>query len=111
MSGSGSGLGSGGGWGGESPSCETLVIRTTLSSPKFDVVASLKERDVLEVEKQGQTGPVIVRTNLGQSAGSITSGHLLRLMQCMDEGHRYVAIVMRIEGGKVEIEVRPRPTT
>lgn len=85
------------------------MIRTTISSPKAPVVETLKERDVLRVEKLAATGPVVLKTADGKEAGSITSGQLLRLMQCIDEGYRYVAIVKSIDKGKVEVEVRPEP--
>lgn len=86
-----------------------LVIRTTLSSPKPDVVKTLHEKDVLQVEKLAPTGPVVLKTPDGKEAGSITSGQLLRLMQCIDEGYRYVAVVKAVDKGKVEVEVRPGP--
>jgi hypothetical protein len=72
------------------------------------VVATLSVKDVLTVHKEGLTGPVVVKTRRGKSVGSITSGKLLRLMQCIDEGYSYVALVKAIDKGKVDVEVRPR---
>jgi len=107
---SGSGGGYGGGGGGEQPSCDTLVIRTSLSSPKPAVVGKLREKEVLKIVQEGATGPVVAKTADGKTAGSITSGQLLRLMQCIDEGYTYVAIVKAIDKGKVDVEVRPGST-
>jgi len=107
---SGSGGGYGGGGGGEELSCAALVIRTTLSSPKPDIVRTLHETDDLKIVKEGSSGPVVAKTRDGATAGSITSGQLLRLMQCIDDGYTYVAIVRSIDKGKVDVEVRLEST-
>lgn len=115
MSGSsgGGGGGGGGGSGGGPPStpkvdCSMLIFRTTLNSPKPAVIKKLKKDEVLDVVAKTTRGPVVVRTAEGEEAGSITSDQLLRLLECIEEGYSYVAIVHSISGGQVTVEIRPR---
>jgi hypothetical protein len=107
MSGSGGGGGGGGPVSPSRPDCSTLVFRTPLASPKPKVIAKLKKGDQLELIAQTAAGPAIVQTPQGEEAGSITS-RLADLLRCLDEGYKYVAIVMSITGGNVEVEIRPR---
>ena len=72
------------------------------------MVASLRVGDTMQIEKQGAAAdPVVAKTADGKLAGSITAGQLLRLIQCIDEGFTYVAIVKTIDKGRVDVEVRP----
>ena len=109
MSGGGGG---GGGGGGPSPpssiDCALLVFRTTLNSPNNQVVSSLKKNNELTIEVQSERGPVVVKNDLGQIAGSITSQQMLDLIRCIAEGFEYVAIVRNVSGGQVDVEIRPK---
>jgi hypothetical protein len=108
MSGSGGGGGGGGGGGPSKIDCSMLIFRTTLNSPKPAVVGTLKKGYALEVKAKATRGPVVVVTSSGDEAGSITGGHLIRLMECLAEDYSYVAIVQSIKSGQVEVEIRPR---
>jgi hypothetical protein len=85
-----------------------LIFRTTLNSPNPAVVSQLKARDVLQVSPKSSKGPIEAITDAGEVAGSITAGQMMRLLQCIDDGFEYVAVVLSISGGRVEIEVRPK---
>lgn len=108
MSGSGGGGGSGGP---ASPDpqvdCASLIIRTTLNSPDPAVVSKLELRDVLHVSPQTSAGPVEAITDAGEVAGSITARQMMRLLQCIEDGFEYIAVVLSVSGGRVEVEVRP----
>lgn len=102
--------GSGGGGGPATPDtqvdCVSLIFRTTLNSPDPTVVSNLKRRDVLQVSPKTSKGPIEATTDAGEVAGSITAGQMMRLLQCIDDGFEYVAVVLSISGGRVE--VRPK---
>ena len=105
-----SGSGGGGGGGPASPSrpdCSTLVFRTPLASPKPKVIAKLNKGDQLDVVAQSAAGPAVVQTRQGEEGGSITS-RLADLLRCLAEGYMYVATIISITGGNVEVEIRPR---
>jgi len=109
MSGSG---GSGGGGGPATPDktvdCASLIFRTHLNSPDPAVIPKLKRRDVLQVSPKTPRGPIEAITDAGEVAGSITAMHMMRLLQCIDNGFAYVAVVLSISGGSVEVEIRPK---
>jgi len=87
-------------------SCETLASDTTLSSPNPDVLKKLKVGDRLDVvvDKAGQR-PVVKAVYQKQEAGSITSAIITQLIECIDDGHMYVAIVRGVDGGACRVHV------
>lgn len=109
MSGGGGGSGGtgGGGGGGPSQDCSTLIFRTVLSSPKPAVVKKLSVNDRLSIDKRGDAGPAVAVTSGGEDAGSITSTKLGQMLACIDDGYKYEATVTKVNGGSVEVEVRP----
>jgi hypothetical protein len=105
MSGGGS-YGGGGGVGEDVISCSDLRFHTSLNSPVPEVVETLKPKDVLTLERRKSDGPVLAVNRKKQIAGSIAGGLLLRLIKCMESGYDYEAVVMKVTGGNVEVEVR-----
>src|SRR5688572_9757868 len=108
---SGSGGGGGGGGGGIPKSdCATLAFRTALASVVKNVVSQLKKDDELDVELQAKGQRIVIaKTKAGVIAGSITSAHLASLVDCLNKGFAFVAIVLRVSGATCEVEVRPAP--
>lgn len=108
MSGSGGGYTGGGTVTDYVDFCLAVVISTQLSSPKDDVVSSLKVGDVLQVGVQtiGGNQTIVVALYEGQVAGGITSPESNRLKQCMQEGNTYTAEVTEINAGQVKVKVR-----
>ena len=53
---------------------------------------------------------MLARTADGRTAGSITAGQMLRLLECIEGGTDYVAVVLSVTGGSVQVEVRPEGT-
>jgi hypothetical protein len=104
--------GSGSGPGGPPPpdeptTCELLVIRTNIASPDPAVLGRLRRGNELPLVASSPKGPVHAMHD-GAIAGSIVGASLMRLLDCMEQGYEYVAIVRRIEGGLCEVEVRLR---
>ena len=87
--------------------CTSIVDRTTLSSPDPDVIQGLQENDFLQLVAESQRGPLYAVTSSGETAGSITSRSLAKILRCIAEGYSYVARVKRVEGGICEVEIRP----
>jgi hypothetical protein len=113
MSGSGGGSGRIGvdGGGESSPGdCGSLVVETTLNSPVSAVVASLKKDDKLLVEVRVGSGGVnslVAKNAAGQIAGSLTPPSLIKILKCIENGFRYVAVVLNdVKGGVVRVRIQ-----
>jgi cysteinyl-tRNA synthetase len=103
---------SGSGGGGDSwreqpkDTCETLSQETTLNSPVKAVVSKLKKGDKLDVRiKKSGNVTVVEALHNGKTAGAITSSIVTRLVECIGEGHKYVADVTDVNGGACKVHV------
>lgn len=94
--------------------CERLTFRTVLNSPVPAVVRAIEaaftaNRAGLLLDIELDTKPnglqVVVATYGGERAGSITSDALLRLIECLESGSRFVGEVCDVSGARVEIQV------
>ena len=86
----------------------SIVEKTVLNSPVATAVAGLNVGDVLAIALE--THPrkrVIARASNGQTAGAITSTHLVEIIECLEGGFEYSAEVLSATGGRVEIEIAP----
>ncbi len=84
-----------------------IVEQTVLSSPVPAVVAVVSVGQVLDVLLE--TTPrkrLVVQTTGGAVAGAITSARLVDFIECIEAGFDYVAEVLAVNGGRVDIEVR-----
>ncbi len=87
--------------------CSTLSFNTTVNSPNPEVVPAIEIRQRLEIRLQGRI--VVVGIPGSQDIlGSINHTNTLRLIECMGEGHEYVAIIREIQDGLVRIHVHSR---
>lgn len=106
MSGGPGGVSTGGRGGEPELTCETLILNTVLNSPNPEVVSGLDEGDALDIKVQGKS--LIAVTQGGGIAGSITLPLMAKILECIRQGFEYVAIVKKIDGGRCDIEIRPR---
>lgn len=88
--------------------CARLFLETILSSPNPAVIANLNEGERLPLELRGERGPVVAVAPDGQVAGSITAAALADLVECIQQGFDYVAVVLSVDGGACRVQVRPR---
>lgn len=97
-----------GGSGGDNDKC-AIVERTVLNSPVSAVVSGLNAGDVLtiELETTPRNRVVAKEPKSNQVAGAITSPRLVTMIECLQDGYFYEAEVMSVQGGRIEIEVRP----
>ena len=80
-------------------SCEQ--VRTVpLNSPQPAVAATLGVNERLFVFLQ-------VRTSTGAIAGSLTFLGHLSMMECIEQGYSYEAVVLTISGGNIQLRIEP----
>jgi|ERR1700733_9375080 len=103
------GAGDAGGGGDSSTDCGLLIVETTLNSPVSAVVASLKKGNRLTVEIQVGAGGAnsLVAKHSGQIAGSLTPPSLITILNCIQSGFQYVAVVLNdVTGGVVRVRIQ-----
>ncbi len=105
--------GSGGGGGPEiwtEIDCTRISEITVLNSPDPDVVSGLKKGEVLDVKVYKETSLVAV-TEDGEIAGALTPPLLPQIVECIEEGFEYVAIVLSVSGGECRVHIKLRSKT
>ena len=115
MSGGGSGGGSREQWrsgeadGGIDEDICDLSELTILSSPDPEVVRILTMDDILTVELIEQTPQrLVAKTDNNIVAGTITSKEMPTIAACIRHGFEYEAVVLSVDGGRVEVLVKRR---
>lgn len=111
MSGSGSSGGGGAVGGGGVPpvavvDCTQIMEKTVLNSPVPDVLRTLKKGDVLKVMLHERS--LVAAKENNEIAGALTPPLLPRIVECINEGYEYIAIVDAILEGKCTVEIRLR---
>lgn len=102
---SGSSGGSFGGGFAPEPTCEKILIRTQLASPRADVIDDLAKDDVLDVVLGGPTGPLTAQTYDGEIAGAILISDPASLIRCINDGFNFKAKVIAITGGDCQVSI------
>ncbi len=98
------GGGAGGGAGGEDP-CDILQT-APLNSPQAAVVGTLNVGDILDVVlNKGGVRAVLEVHLTGQVAGSLTHRGHVAIINCIEQGNQYQAVVTRKQGGAVELRI------
>ena len=92
----------------EEDECDISEL-TILSSPNAEVVNALTENEVLTIELEGQYPQrLVAKTDEGGVAGAITSKGMPIIAECIRAGHQYKAVVLSLDGGRVEVMVQRR---
>ncbi len=82
---------------------------TTLNSVNRNVLAGLRSNDRLYVVFQaGPPQRLVAQTQAGATAGSITSPSMLQIIQCIQAGHNYDAVVISVRGAQCQVRIEPR---
>lgn len=102
------GTGIGGGGGGGNDPCDIVEI-APLNSPQAPVVNTLSVGDILDIalNLSGPNPVVEVIASGNRRAGALTYRNHVRLINCINSGRSYQAVVMSIRGGSVEVRVEP----
>ncbi|QHS55228.1 hypothetical protein GWR56_06620 [Mucilaginibacter sp. 14171R-50] len=102
---SGSSGGSIGGGFAPEPTCEKILIRTQLASPRAEVIDELSVGDILDVVFTVPTGPLTAQTYDGDIAGAILISDPASLIKCINEGFDFKAKVLAITGGDCQVSI------
>lgn len=86
--------------------CNSLNIRTQIASPNPKVIATLKVGDVLKISVTPPRGPATFVTNKKEVAGAMLPGDLHKLIDCINEGHEYIAKVVDIKGANCQVLIK-----
>src|ERR1035437_6899779 len=86
--------------------CSSIIEHTILNSPDPKVLSKLKVNDQLQLEAKTDRGPLVAIDSSGNIAGSITSGILAQLLDCIKKGYKFIAIIEEMDGGKCKVEIR-----
>lgn len=85
--------------------CADLIIRTQLASPDPAVLADLRVGDILTVRLLSATGPLQAVTHDGNIAGAILTSDPGLLINCINNGHEYMAKILSINGGDCQVSI------
>lgn len=110
MSGPNNGDGGNFGGGGGTPAfdCTRVSIKTNIISPNATVIATVIVGDILEIQLQTVTGPLIAVTNSGGILGSVFTKDPTLLIKCINDGNLYKCSILSISGGDVQILITNR---
>jgi hypothetical protein len=86
--------------------CQNLVINTNLASPQAAIIENLSIGDILQVEAASEQGPIEVKDDQGNVAGTILTREQIRLLNCINSGTEYVAEVLVINDGQCSVQIR-----
>lgn len=90
-----------------SDSCSTLIINTTLATPKAEIIETLNKGDTLRISIASDQGPIQAITLDGQVAGTILSREQVKLLSCIVGGTTYEAEVLSRNDGECNVQIRP----
>lgn len=88
--------------------CSSLTIRTKLASPDRRVIDEISIGESLNIVLTPPAGPVTAVTNDGKTAGAILHVDIDSLIECISDGHEYVAKVLEINMGNCEVLIKHR---
>lgn len=99
--------GSGGGGGGSYEPvlrCETISFTTDVNSPQADAIVGLELNDILDLTLSNNI-VILIRRDNGMFLGSINWTNVLKLIECLNDGYRYIAVVKQIQDGLIKVSV------
>lgn len=88
-----------------SQNCDDFVIKTQLFSPVPIIVNSIKIGDELNIGLMTPAGPCIASYH-GEIAGTIMCKNMFQLIDCIQRGKVFIAIVRDIFGGNCSITIQ-----
>ena len=97
------------GQGGEEGNPCDIVQQASLNSPRADVIETMSVGDVLAISLNlGGDRPVLEVVSPSGVAGALTHRGHLTLIECIEKGREYKAVVFSKSGGAVEVRVEPK---
>lgn len=91
------------------PNCASIIEQVPLNSPKAEVISKLKVGNVLklEVHVEGGRNILIAVNSKGEKAGTITTASSITIINCIQNGFDFIAVVISIDRGDCMLEIRP----
>jgi hypothetical protein len=89
---------------GPSSPCSRLSFQAALNSPQAAVLAQLQVDSVLDVGLGSSGSSVEVRFN-GQLAGAVTGTKVAQLINCINSGFSFRAVVVTLSGGQCLLRI------
>jgi hypothetical protein len=90
--------------------CASLSVDTILNSPVPAIVQDLKPGQELEVAKETTKThfiTLVAKDGQGRIAGSLTPPSLITIINCIENGHKYVAVVLSdVNSGVIRVRIR-----
>jgi hypothetical protein len=87
--------------------CPGKPFETVLASPSPEALSDLEVDDLLDVVAvETPARGVVAQTIDGTYVGAVVRD-ILRLRQCLQEGHTYEAEVRAVDGGSITVLIRP----
>jgi hypothetical protein len=94
--------------------CGSLRVETAINSPVAQVIRGLKVDDVLSVEIEisdaaTRTKSLVAKDMSGRKAGSLTPPSLIAIINCIEDGFEYEAVVLeKVVGGLVRVRIQAK---
>ena len=100
-----SGIGSMGSTGNDAvQNCTNISFNTDVNSPQENELTGLVKHDILNVNLSNNT-VIVTRQDTAGIVGSINWSSIARLIECINEGHEYIATIRDIQDGLVKVHI------
>ena len=84
--------------------CASIGGNTNVISPTMIYFATASSGDVLNVELDGSTLALI--NSSGDTVGVIYPAWAMKLIDCINSGNRYIAIIIKINGAAITVSIQ-----
>ena len=84
--------------------CASIGGNTNVISPTMIYFATASIGDILNVELDGSTLALI--NSLGDTVGGIYPAWAMKLIDCINSGNRYIAIIIKINGAAITVSIQ-----
>lgn len=85
--------------------CAKVYFKTNIPSPDVVILSKIIKGDILTLNLAGKRGPIQLLNSNSEFVGNLSSKHIPDLINCMNNGYKYIAEVTEIFGGKCSILV------
>lgn len=100
--------GSGGGGGGSDfepvKDCGSISFNTDINSPQEGAIEDLEVANRLDVVLNNNI-VIVVRQDTGDTIGSVNWSSIARLIECLQDGFEYVAVIRDIQDGLIKVHI------
>lgn len=95
----------------ESDNCEELSISTNITTPEENLFSELLEEQELNVKLTDQDRAVGLFTKENIFIGSVLDPKALKLIKCLKEGKKFIAIIKLIDEAYIDVYIYCKKTS